>query len=195
MLSASKQAISDENKLQLYGFYKQATIGDCNTPKPALLEFVNKAKWESWNNLKNTSKANAMKNYIALAVKADNTIQAKIIAEIQGDDYAESEPVQEIKKYEGAALKMVEQTDYSATYSHPYFKSIEKGDPIPNITHELLLQMNNSPKAYPLHFAIDKERVDLVVVFLSLLTIEEIEEMKDGEGTGILEYAELIENE
>lgn len=27
-------------------------------------------------------------------------------------------------------LKMVEQKDYSDTYSHPYFKKIEKGEPI-----------------------------------------------------------------
>lgn len=28
---------------------------------------------------------------------------------------------------EGAAMKMVEQIDYSDSYLHPYFKSIEKG--------------------------------------------------------------------
>lgn len=60
--------------------YKQATIGDCNTPRPAMFEFVNKAKWDSWNQLKSMSKANAMKNYIGAAVKADSTIQAKIAA-------------------------------------------------------------------------------------------------------------------
>jgi len=55
-----------------------------------------------------------------------------------------------------------------------------------------LLQINNSPKVYPLHFAIDKEREDLVPQFLAILSVEDIGEMKDEEGTGILEYAELI---
>ena len=55
--------------------------------------------------------------------------------------------------------------------------------------------LNNSPKVYALHFAIEKEREDLVKCFLSLLTSEEIQGMKDEEGTGILEYAELMENE
>jgi hypothetical protein len=84
---------------------------------------------------------------------------------------------------------MVEQKDYSDTYSHPYFKSIEKGEPLTDITYELLMQVNNSPNVYPLHFAIDKERVDLVTAFLPLLAVEDIQGMKDGEGTGILEYA------
>lgn len=67
---------------------------------------------------------------------------------------------------------MVVQTDFSDAYSHPYFKSIEKGEPIDNIDHSLLLQVNNSPKVYPLHFAIEKERMDLVQAFLPLLTVE-----------------------
>lgn len=29
----------------------QATQGPCNTPKPGLLDFVNKAKWEAWKSL------------------------------------------------------------------------------------------------------------------------------------------------
>jgi hypothetical protein len=37
--------------------------------------------------------------------------------------------------------------------------------------------------------------VDLVIAFLPVLSMEEIESMKDEEGTGILEYAELIEND
>lgn len=90
---------------------------------------------------------------------------------------------------------MVEQKDFSDEYSHPYFKAIEKGQNIEDINKEKLMEKNNSPAVYPLHFAIDKEREDLVPKFLELLSVEEVEGMKDEEGTGILEYAELIENE
>lgn len=45
---------------------------------------------------------------------------------------------------------------------------------------------NNSPEAYPLHFAIDKERVDLVDRFMEMLSVEEINGMLDSEGMGIL---------
>ena len=54
------------------------------------------------------------------------------------------------------------------------------------------MKKNNSPAVFPLHFAIEKEREDLVPKFLEVLSVEEIETMKDEEGTGILEYAELM---
>ena len=53
---------------------------------------------------------------------------------------------------------MVEQEDFSESYSHPYFKPISKGEEINEVTRELLLKKNNSPAVYPLHFAIEKER-------------------------------------
>jgi acyl-CoA-binding protein len=67
-------------KLQLYAFYKQATEGNCNTPKPSLLEFVKKAKWDTWDKLKGMSKSSAMKNYVAASAKADKNLQQKLIA-------------------------------------------------------------------------------------------------------------------
>lgn len=78
-------------------------------------------------------------------------------------------------RYEGSAMKMVEQKDYSNSYSHPYFKAIEKGESIQNISKQLLLKKNNNPDVFPLHYAIDKERVDLVALFLPLLQKGEIE--------------------
>lgn len=33
----------------------QATQGPCNTPKPGMLDFVNKAKWDAWKSLGSTS--------------------------------------------------------------------------------------------------------------------------------------------
>lgn len=33
----------------------KATQGPCNTPKPGMLDFVNKAKWEAWSSLGATS--------------------------------------------------------------------------------------------------------------------------------------------
>ena len=95
----------------------------------------------------------------------------------------------------GTSFKKVEQVDYSDEYSHPYFKPIVKDEDIPEIRHDLLMQKNDAPEVYPLHFAIDKERVDLVGRFLELLTVEELNGMIDSEGMGIMEYAELIENE
>lgn len=36
----------------------QATQGSCNTPKPGMLDFVNKVKWDAWNSLGSMSQVN-----------------------------------------------------------------------------------------------------------------------------------------
>uniref|UniRef100_A0A8I5Y857 Acyl-CoA-binding protein n=1 Tax=Rattus norvegicus TaxID=10116 RepID=A0A8I5Y857_RAT len=54
----------DEEMLFIYSHFKQATVGDINTDRPGLLDLKGKAKWDSWNKLKGTSKKNAMKTYV-----------------------------------------------------------------------------------------------------------------------------------
>ncbi|KAH0500459.1 Acyl-CoA-binding protein [Microtus ochrogaster] len=55
---------SDEEMLFIYSHFKQATVGDVNTDRPGLLDLKGKAKWDSWNKLKGTSKESAMKTYV-----------------------------------------------------------------------------------------------------------------------------------
>lgn len=62
----------------MYGFYKQATHGDCDVPKPQMFDFVGKAKWESWHSMKGMTKAEAMSNYICKANEIDPKISNKI---------------------------------------------------------------------------------------------------------------------
>lgn len=57
---------SDEELLNLYGLYKQATIGDNETTKPGMFDFKGKYKWESWDKLKGISQEEAESKYIAL---------------------------------------------------------------------------------------------------------------------------------
>ncbi|XP_069469546.1 enoyl-CoA delta isomerase 2-like [Ambystoma mexicanum] len=56
----------NEVKLKLYALFKQATQGPCKVPKPGMLDFVNKAKWDAWNSLGSLSKDNAKETYINL---------------------------------------------------------------------------------------------------------------------------------
>ncbi|XP_039198682.1 enoyl-CoA delta isomerase 2 [Crotalus tigris] len=57
---------SDDIKLKLYGLYKQATVGPCNIPKPSILDFINKAKWDAWNSLGSMTQDSARQSYIEL---------------------------------------------------------------------------------------------------------------------------------
>ncbi|XP_066435408.1 enoyl-CoA delta isomerase 2-like [Eleutherodactylus coqui] len=65
-LKTLKKDPGNDTKLQLYALFKQATQGSCNAPKPGMLDFVNKAKWDAWNSLGNLSKDEAIKSYIEL---------------------------------------------------------------------------------------------------------------------------------
>ncbi|XP_029446435.1 enoyl-CoA delta isomerase 2, mitochondrial isoform X1 [Rhinatrema bivittatum] len=65
-LKSLKEDPGNEVKLKLYGLFKQASQGPCNVPKPGMLDFVNKAKWDAWNSLGSLSKDNARQAYIEL---------------------------------------------------------------------------------------------------------------------------------
>jgi diazepam-binding inhibitor (GABA receptor modulating acyl-CoA-binding protein) len=43
--SAPPKNLTDTDKLKLYGFYKQANEGKCNTQRPGMFDFTGKAKW------------------------------------------------------------------------------------------------------------------------------------------------------
>ncbi|KAA0202931.1 hypothetical protein HAZT_HAZT005532 [Hyalella azteca] len=87
----AKQPTDDELK-EIYGLYKQATIGDINTGltlgglsspiggrfhkltyiiylliigRPGMLDFKGKAKWDSWESKKGMTKEAAMTAYVA----------------------------------------------------------------------------------------------------------------------------------
>ena len=63
---------SDTELLQLYGNYKQGTIGDINIEKPSFYMFKDVSKWTAWNDMKNTSKIQAQVNYIKIVEDLKN---------------------------------------------------------------------------------------------------------------------------
>ena len=64
---------SNETMLQLYSLYKQATVGDINIDPPSNpFDFVAKAKYDAWRNLKGKSIIDAQMDYINLVSKLKN---------------------------------------------------------------------------------------------------------------------------
>ncbi|WOL05471.1 acyl-CoA-binding protein [Canna indica] len=55
---------SNENKLILYGLYKQATVGPVDTSRPGVLNMKDRAKWDAWKAVEGKSKVEAMNDYI-----------------------------------------------------------------------------------------------------------------------------------
>ncbi|EPQ54327.1 hypothetical protein GLOTRDRAFT_78306 [Gloeophyllum trabeum ATCC 11539] len=78
---------SQEEQLFFYKYYKQATLGDCNTTRPGMLDFTGKAKWDAWKSVEGTSKEEAMNKYVEklleILKKADNEEAKKFVAELE----------------------------------------------------------------------------------------------------------------
>lgn len=59
-------SISNEEKLKLYGRYKQATLGDVAGSKPGIFDQTGRAKWEAWEKQKGKDKNTVIKEYMMM---------------------------------------------------------------------------------------------------------------------------------
>lgn len=57
-------SLEQNDLLEFYALYKQATVGKCNIPKPGMFALQAKAKWNAWNDLKDLDKDVAMQKYV-----------------------------------------------------------------------------------------------------------------------------------
>lgn len=52
--------------LELYAWFKQASLGDVSGERPGMMDFVNRMKFDAWDKLKGTNSEAAMQGYIDL---------------------------------------------------------------------------------------------------------------------------------
>lgn len=55
--------------LQLYGLFKQASVGDVQGEEPGMFDFVGKAKYDAWSARRGMSGDAAMQAYVELVDK------------------------------------------------------------------------------------------------------------------------------
>merc|ERR1712080_341177 len=63
------KTLSDDELKQVYGLFKQATVGDVNLPKPGMTDLRGAAKWEAWKAVEGLSKDQAQQQYVELTAK------------------------------------------------------------------------------------------------------------------------------
>ena len=63
--SLTERPANDEF-LNLYGLYKQATIGDNKTSKPGMFDMKGQFKWKAWKDKSGMSQDDAADAYVAL---------------------------------------------------------------------------------------------------------------------------------
>ena len=64
-----KQTPPDDELLEIYGLFKQSTVGNINTVRPGMLNFKGKSKWDAWDKHKGTSQDEAKQLYINKAME------------------------------------------------------------------------------------------------------------------------------
>ena len=57
---------SNDEFLNLYGLFKQATVGDNKTSKPGMFDMKGQFKWKAWKDKSGMSQDNAADAYVAL---------------------------------------------------------------------------------------------------------------------------------
>ncbi len=62
----------DETLLSLYAYYKQASEGDINGPRPGFFDFKASAKYDAWERLKGMKAETAQQAYIDLVERLLN---------------------------------------------------------------------------------------------------------------------------
>ncbi|WP_024757635.1 acyl-CoA-binding protein [Streptomyces exfoliatus] len=80
---------SGETPLKLHALYQQGSQGDMNTARPGVLDAAGKIRWDTWNELRGTSREDAMDRYVALALE--------VLEPVAADDAATAAKVDAIK--------------------------------------------------------------------------------------------------
>lgn len=63
-LKSHHDKLMPDDLLDLYAFYKQGLVGDCNVQKPGIFQMTSRAKWSAWDNLRGMSSDEAMQKYV-----------------------------------------------------------------------------------------------------------------------------------
>ncbi|XP_061875222.1 acyl-CoA-binding domain-containing protein 4 isoform X2 [Colius striatus] len=76
---------SYEEMLRFYSYYKQATVGCCQGPRPGFWDPIGRYKWDAWHSLGSMSKEEAMAAYVAEMKK----VAQKVIDTVPMDEATE----------------------------------------------------------------------------------------------------------
>lgn len=181
-------SLSNQQKLELYGLYKCATVSITpNVAKPSIFDIYGKPKWEAWNNAGKTcggSQEIAEQRYLALARQLgwSPSDQPAVPAPTNTDDNANQEPQDDddIWDKEDDKGKRAGGGGFAVSVSSVAAPQVAEGEGI----HALALSGNvqrlrellskdasdiNSVDEYgytPLHLAADRGHADIVSLLL-----------------------------
>ncbi|XP_058038328.1 acyl-CoA-binding domain-containing protein 4 isoform X2 [Ahaetulla prasina] len=88
---------SYEEMLRFYGYYKQATVGQCQIPRPGFWDPIGRYKWDAWKSLGKMTKEEAMAAYIMEMKKAAQKVINTVPMDKASEDmFVYFEPLYEV---------------------------------------------------------------------------------------------------
>ncbi|PIA48891.1 hypothetical protein AQUCO_01300054v1 [Aquilegia coerulea] len=189
------QKVSNEKQLQLYGFYKIATEGPCNTPQPSALNMSARAKWNAWQKLGSMSPEEAMQMYIQLVCELYPSWAAGSAASRKDRDKDATSSASKSMMGPVFSSYVYEEDSHSETKLEAIHEFAREGE-IDNLHKHIgdgeSVNLKDSEGRTPLHWAVDRGHSDIVELLLSKNADVNA---KDNEGQTPLHYAAVCDRE
>ncbi|RHZ87254.1 hypothetical protein Glove_38g34 [Diversispora epigaea] len=166
---------SNDIKLKLYGTYKSATIGSCNVPKPSLLDFRARAKWDAWKEFDGISKEEAMNLYVDIVEIANIGWNKSHVV----DDSEDDEDIEEIIE-ENVQSASQDRWTYVSTLSYEEDDNVTSDDIFSHVKQgkfkevskmldsdkEKYINIKDSQGLSLLHWACDRGHLEIVKLLI-----------------------------
>jgi len=174
--------------LELYAFYKQATEGPCNIPRPHWYEMQAKHKWEAWRALGDMSRVTAMKSYVQLISELDDGWKDASLERSGGDNSSDNSG-----KSGWVTVSCMSNTDeYLDDADKTIFDWVKEGnaEKVCEFAQKSSLRdsnMTDSEGMGLIHWAADRGNLAMLKCLVKDLMADV--NMRDGDGQTALHYA------
>ena len=177
---------STDDRLKLYGLYKQSTCGAVTTGRPYVWDVAGRAKWDAWNSHGDMKRADARRRYVALVAELSNNDSSN-----DKDDAAEAQAAQSIA---GARVSTMQcESEGGDDDAPPLVRLAERGD-VAGVRAALkggaAVDACDGDGRAALHWAADGGSVECCRI---LLDAGARVDLRDGDGLTALAYAVICD--